>query len=107
MIIYNRILPFPGFSAINLFGIIFARREFKPLSPQTVNHERIHTRQMIETLFVGFYLIYIVNFIALLLVKRNRMEAYRNIAFEKEAYYFQHHNNYLENRKCFYWMGYL
>jgi hypothetical protein len=107
MIIYNRILPFPGFSAINLFGIIFARREFKPLSPQTVNHERIHTRQMIETLFAGFYLIYTVNFIVLLLAKRNWMEAYRNIAFEKEAYYFQYQNNYLENRKWFYWMGYL
>jgi hypothetical protein len=107
MIIYNKTLPFQGFSAINLFGIIFARREFKPLSPQTVNHERIHTQQMIETLFVGFYLIYTVNFIALLLVKRNWMEAYRNIAFEKEAHYFQYHDNYLGNRKRFYWMGYL
>lgn len=31
-VIYNPILPFKGFAAINLFGVVFARRECKPLS---------------------------------------------------------------------------
>lgn len=30
-VIYNNIIPFRGFTAINLFGFIFARKEYKPL----------------------------------------------------------------------------
>jgi hypothetical protein len=28
-IIYNKIIPFPGYKAINLFGILFARKNAK------------------------------------------------------------------------------
>nr|DAE36180.1 MAG TPA: hypothetical protein [Bacteriophage sp.] len=35
-IIYNDIIPFPGFAAINLFGVIFARKKYRPLSETTV-----------------------------------------------------------------------
>ena len=42
-IIYNKIIPFRGFIAINLFGILFAREE---LNAVTINHEKIHTAQM-------------------------------------------------------------
>lgn len=55
-VIYNRLLPVRGFTAINLFGIVFARRECRPLSEVTLRHEAIHTRQMRETGYVGFYL---------------------------------------------------
>ena len=37
-VIYNKILPFKGFAAMNLFGIILAREECKPLSRVTLNH---------------------------------------------------------------------
>lgn len=30
-IIYNKLIPFKGFIAINLFGIIFVRKEYKKL----------------------------------------------------------------------------
>nr|DAM03170.1 MAG TPA: hypothetical protein [Caudoviricetes sp.] len=30
-VIYNKYLPIKGYVAINLFGIIFARKEFKPI----------------------------------------------------------------------------
>lgn len=52
-IIYNNIIPFPGFAAINLFGVIFARKECRPLSETTINHEAIHTEQMKDLLYVG------------------------------------------------------
>ena len=47
-VIYNSLIPFKGFSAINLFGIVFARKEYKELSRRTLNHEAIHTAQMKE-----------------------------------------------------------
>lgn len=42
-IVYNNIIPFKGFAAINLFGIVFARKSAEPLSAATVRHEAIHT----------------------------------------------------------------
>ena len=46
-IIYNKIIPFKGFLAINLFGFLFAR---KKLTEVNINHEKIHTEQMKELL---------------------------------------------------------
>ena len=44
-----------GFYAINLFGIIFTVQE---LNAAELNHERIHTAQQRELLYIGFYLWY-------------------------------------------------
>ncbi len=52
-VIYNNIIPFKGFKAINLFGIVFARCW---LTLQDLNHEAIHTQQMKEMLYVFFYI---------------------------------------------------
>ena len=41
-IVYNEFIPFKGFSAINLFGILFARKGVK-ISKKIINHELIHT----------------------------------------------------------------
>lgn len=38
-IIYNKWIPFKGFCAINLFGVIFARKGCK-VTPRTINHEK-------------------------------------------------------------------
>lgn len=58
-VIYNSLIPFKGFSAINLFGIVFARKEYKELSRRTLNHEAIHAAQMKEMLYIGFYIWYL------------------------------------------------
>ncbi len=103
MIIYNKYIPFKGFAAINLFGVIFARKECRPLSPVTVRHEAIHTAQMRETGFLLFYIIYIVEYMILLCRYRNADKAYHSIRFEKEAYKFQNDIDYLKNRGKYYW----
>lgn len=51
--IKNKVFPFGSYNAINICGIVFYK---DTLSAKTKNHERIHTRQMLETLFIGFYL---------------------------------------------------
>ena len=65
-IVHSRWIPFRDFSAINLFGVIFVRKDLPdryqsdPLWLETiVRHERIHTSQMVELLVIPFYLIYI------------------------------------------------
>lgn len=89
-IIYNRFLPVKGFSAINLFGVVFARRESKPLSKTTINHEAIHTAQQREWLYVFFFVLYFFEWI---------FKGYRGISFEKEAYEYQRSYAYLKRRK--------
>ena len=106
MIIYNSILPVKGFTAINLFGVIFARKEYKPLPSRVLNHENIHNAQMKELLFVGFCLLYVIDWIILLFKRKNAKEAYRNIRFEKEAYANDNDLHYIKNRKKYSWRYY-
>lgn len=104
-IIFNKILPFPGFYAINLFGILFVRSEyakFGGVSSRTLNHERIHTEQMRELWYVGFYLLYLINWIVRLVCSPRT--AYRGIAFEREAYDNESNLEYLGSRKPYAWV---
>ena len=59
-IVRNNIIPFKGFLAINLFGILFVRGD-NYISPQVINHEKIHTAQMRELLYIPFYLWYVLE----------------------------------------------
>lgn len=106
-VIYNKYIPFKGYVAINLFGLIFARKEFKPISERTLNHEYIHTAQMRELLFVFFYLWYGIEWVIRLFQYRDSKEAYLNISFEREAYSNQKDMGYLKVRKKYEFRKYL
>lgn len=106
-VIYNKYLPSKGYAAINLFGLVFARKEFKPLLKVTENHEAIHTAQMKELLFVFFYLWYGIEWLVRLFQYRDRKEAYYNISFEREAYVNQSNPDYLKSRKHYQNLKYL
>lgn len=103
IVIRNNILPLKRFNAINLLGILFARKDAE-LDEYLLNHERIHTRQMLELLVVGFYLWYLVEWLIRLLMPGN---AYLNISFEREAYANESKLNYLEHRKPYSWLRYI
>ena len=77
-IIYNNLIPFKGYKATNLFGIIFAR---KPLTEIDINHEAIHTAQMKELFYIGFYIWYLIEYLILFIKYRNLNKAYKNIRF--------------------------
>ena len=66
MIIRNSLIPFGSFLAINLCGLIFVRRGYT-FTPTDLNHERIHTRQQLELLFLPFFLLYILEWLFRLL----------------------------------------
>lgn len=85
-----------GFYAINILGVIFSTQH---LNAVELNHERIHTAQQRELLFVGFYLWYVIEWLFLLFKYRNGIKAYYNIRFEKEAYRHQNDLDYLKHRK--------
>lgn len=102
-IIRNPWLPPRGYDAINILGIIFCRRS-AIIDDELVRHERIHTYQMRELLFVGFYLWYVVEWLVRLPMRGN---AYRNISFEREAYSHDGDAGYLRRRRPYAWLHYL
>lgn len=103
MVLYNSIIPFKGYKAINLFGIIFARKEYT-LDDVDINHELIHTAQMKEMLYIFFYMWYIVEWFLKLLYYFDSNKAYKYISFEVEAYTNESNMNYLVKRKHFNWL---
>ena len=102
-IIRNKYIPFKGFLAINLFGILFVRGDAR-IDDITLNHEKIHTAQIKELWYIFFYLWYIIEWLIRLFMKGN---AYRNISFEREAYNNENDLDYLKTRKRFAFLKYI
>lgn len=94
-IIYNKIIPFKGYKAINLFGFVFSRDILTEIDK---NHEAIHTYQMKKVGYVKFYIIYLYEYIKNLIKYRNNKLAYKNISFEIEAYNNQNNLNYVDKK---------
>jgi hypothetical protein len=95
-IIRNNIIPFTGYKAMNLFGVLFVRGNAR-IDDITLNHEKIHTAQIKEMLYIFFCLWYVIEW----LIRLPKGNAYRNISFEREAYDNQYDLNYLKSRKRF------
>ncbi|MCH5218063.1 MAG: hypothetical protein J1F07_05880 [Muribaculaceae bacterium] len=105
IVIRNKVLPFGRhYYAINLFGVLFAKG---PVDAETMNHEKIHTAQMLELLVLFFYVWYLVEWLIKWAIYRDRYEAYRNISFEREAYVNDHNLLYLKKRRRFSFARYL
>ena len=121
-IIRNNIIPFSGFKAMNLFGVLFVRKGAS-INDKTVNHEQIHSKQIEEvmfTLFLPFFIVawhttfylliawifsyyiwYVAEWLIHLIRFKDRNIAYRRISFEMEAYTHDGDMEYLKKRKKF------
>ena len=103
IVIKSRLVP--KRFCVNLLGTLWMR-DPSWLSDKLVNHERIHTAQMRELLFVGFYIIYVLEWLVRLVIERNFDRAYRAISCEQEAYAHGDNLDYLA-RRCHFaqWRG--
>lgn len=118
-------IPFKGFKAINLWGILIIRGD-SVIDDITLNHETIHSRQILEIMiitailtlplcflgawkfaltvtFLSFYIWYAVEYVIRMF--RRDDDPYGNMLFEKEAYNNQEDLSYLETRKPFVWLS--
>ena len=124
-IIRNKHIPFQGFRAINLFGILFVRENAR-IDDVTINHESIHSAQIAEVMIASapfalllwlltnvwfglllviasYYLWYVIEW----LIRLPKGNAYKNISFEREAYLNQGNAEYLSTRRLYSFMEYL
>ena len=106
--IVNNIIPFKGFTAITIWPLIFVRNDNEKYYTDVVErHEYIHGEQQKEMLIVFFLLWYGIEWLIKLCYYRNRMTAYKNISFEREAYKNQNDLAYLDIRKHYAWTKYI
>ncbi len=123
-IVRNKYIPFPGYKAINLFGVLFVKNNAK-IDEVTINHESIHSRQFVElmilfavaTVFIRwwlplfaplfFYVWYAAEWLIHLIRFRSTYIAYRRISFEREAYTHQGDFSYLSGRNWFNFLKYI
>jgi hypothetical protein len=126
--IKNNLIPFKGYKAINLFGVIFTRDE---LNEKEKNHESIHTLQIVECAILGFYLFssivlifdlsfwwlllsltsfyifYGLEYLIIRLFHKKQSDAYHDVSFEEEAYVNDDNLEYKKERTPFNWIQYI
>ena len=88
--------------AITMGFIVFSRGK---MSPRLKRHETIHFQQFLETLFIGFVILYLWDWLINLVKYRNGKQAYYMIRAEIEAYQNDDIEDYLENRPRFKWLS--
>ena len=104
VLVFSRFLVPPTAAAWVIWPfIIFKRKDL--LTEERLNHERIHIRQCNETLVVGFYVIYLINWLINIVTMNPAL--HRAILFEREAYDKQSDEYWLEKRKFWHWTKYI
>lgn len=96
----------PNGICMNLFGTIWVK-DPSWIDKYVINHEKIHTAQQRELLFIPFYILYIIEWCFRFLQYKDRKKAYYNISFEKEAYINGRNLEYLRKRRHYSWIKYL
>lgn len=104
-IVYTKRFPFGSYHTINLFGILFTKRDY--LTRDMILHEQIHTAQMKEMLYIFFYLWYGIEYIIIRFFHKKQNNAYHDVSFEEEAHDNAYNWNYLETRKHYTWFKYI
>ncbi len=126
----NPFLPMSGYTAMTVWPFVFVRTDLAHRYTETTDrHERIHARQQQEMLVAGsviaavlalcglgwwsllacplFFWWYAAEWLLRAMWSTSNAWAYRNLAFEREAYARQHDPGYLDRRRPFAWAGYL
>ena len=103
--IYSNIIPFKWFMAMTVWPLLFIRKSAAYNFNETdERHEEIHGEQQKELLLVGFYVLYSLFFLFLLVKHRNWDKAYRANPFEREEYFYDGDEGYPNRRHHFSWI---
>ena len=97
LLVFKYLVP-KGYTAITIYPFIMLKHKSQKDDMILINHEKIHLRQQLELLVIGFYLWYFIEFLLRLIKFKNWYRAYLNISFEREAYKNENDLNYLKSR---------
>ena len=91
--------------AITFWPFVFIRKGMEA-TERLIRHESIHIQQYAELLVLGFYPVYVWDWLHGLIKYRSGSKAYAQIRMEQEAYDNEHDENYLAERKHYAWLKY-
>ncbi len=86
--------------------ILFRNRQISS-DKVILNHELIHHRQQVELWILPFYVLYALHYLLNRMKYPDHHTAYRNIAFEREAYAHDAEPDYLQKRTRFAFSKYI
>lgn len=98
MVLNTPFIFFSSFNALAVWPFIFLKERELKNDPVLINHERIHLKQQMEMLWIFFFLFYLFEFLAKIVIYKKPGLAYRNISFEREAYAKERDFNYPESK---------
>lgn len=107
MILISKYLIPKGYTGVTIYPFVFLKNDALKEDKVLINHEYIHLKQQLELLVVPFYFIYGFEFLMRLIQYRGWKIAYRNISFEREAYYNEDNMEYLKTRKNWRFLKYI
>lgn len=96
-------IPFLPVAGMALYPFILVKRASYISNKCLINHEKIHLAQQLELLLIGFYILYLANYLYNLLKYLNHNKAYMEIIFEREAYTMESSTDYLKKRRFCEW----
>lgn len=106
-IVVNKYLIGRKFVGLTLWPFIIVKDSRLKEDATFVNHEQIHLNQQRELLVLPFYIWYVLEYFIRWIQYRDANLAYRNISFEREAYFNEDDLFYLKYRKPWSFLRYL
>ena len=106
LIIIKFIFP-SNFNALAIWPFIFLRGKELKNDAILLNHEKIHLKQQKELLWIFFFMIYFIEFLAKIVIYKRLKLAYRNISFEREAYFHERDFNYIRIKPLWSFINFL
>ncbi len=107
MLIFSKFLFPSSFNALAIWPFIILKDKDLRNDIILLNHEKIHLRQQLEMLWLGFFIFYMIEFFIKLIIYKKPKVAYQNLCFEREAYINEQNLNYIRERKPWYFLKYL
>ena len=107
MIVVSKFMVPKGYIGLTIYPFVFIKEHNLKDNQRFLNHELIHLRQQLELMIIPFFIWYIIEFIFRYFQYGNWKLAYRNISFEREAYFKENDLTYLKNRGFWRFMKYI
>ena len=101
-LIHTRRFPPRDYHAITIFPFVFFNG--RELDENEIRHEKVHLWQQLYLLVIPFYLLYLLFWLANIVRYRDKDLAYRNIPFERSAYYLENQQSVSPLRQSFHWL---